>query len=412
MVETGRRCRYEAVGNPRGYSGEVDAHRRRYGRPRFPRRFPRHRPLWPRPLSDHVHQPALDDPPVRRVLNRRGFQRLLPSQPRRRSKGPLGRLRSCHPPRLRLGSPARDRRCRHGRRRDRLHLRHANALCRHTARPDVRVDDHERCRAPGALALHRRRRGTGRAAGKALRHDPERHPQGIHGAEHLHLSAPPLDADHLRHLRLHLAENAEIHFDLDLRLPHAGSGSDGGPRTCLHPRRRRRIHPIRHRRRSRCRQVRTPPVLLLGDRHELLHGGRKDARRAPALGEASETVRPEERQVALPAHTFADLWLVADRTRRLQQRDPHLLRGDGGRGGADPVPTHKLIRRSARASHRFLRPHQPQHADLPAARRRRMPYDRPMGRLLLRRTPHLRPRPQGLGSHPGSGRHGRHGEGY
>ena len=41
--------------------------------------------------------------------------------------------------------------------------------------------------------LHRRRRGTGREAGAAFRHDPERHPQGIHGAQHLHLSArrPP-----------------------------------------------------------------------------------------------------------------------------------------------------------------------------------------------------------------------------
>ena len=36
--------------------------------------------------------------------------------------------------------------------------------------------------------------------------------------------------------------------------------------------------------RSRRRQVRAAPVVLLGDRHELLHGSREDARRAPAVG--------------------------------------------------------------------------------------------------------------------------------
>ena len=40
------------------------------------------------------------------------------------------------PPRLRLRSSARRRRCRHGRRRDRFDLRHADAVLRHPARPD------------------------------------------------------------------------------------------------------------------------------------------------------------------------------------------------------------------------------------------------------------------------------------
>ena len=83
-------------------------------------------------------------------------------------------------------------------------LRHADAVLRHPARPDDRVDDHERRGAADHGALHRRRRGTGRAAGKARRHDPERHPQGVHGPQHLHLSARPVAAHHLRHLRLHL----------------------------------------------------------------------------------------------------------------------------------------------------------------------------------------------------------------
>ena len=143
------------------------------------------------------------------------------------------------------------RRCRHGGGRDRFDLRHAHAVLRHPARPDVGVDDHERRRAAGAGALHRRRRGAGRAAGKALRHHPERHPQGVHGPQHLHLSAGAFDADHLRHLRLHVGADAEIQLDLDLRLSHAGGRRDAGPRARLHARRRRRICARRPRRRPR-----------------------------------------------------------------------------------------------------------------------------------------------------------------
>ena len=45
------------------------------------------------------------------------------------------------------------------------------------------------------------------------------------------------------------------------------------------------------RRRPRHRPLRAAAVVLLGDRHELLHGGRQDARRAAAVGEADAPVR-------------------------------------------------------------------------------------------------------------------------
>ena len=67
-------------------------------------------------------------------------------------------------------------------------------------------------------------------------------------------------------------------------------------------------------------QLRAAPVVLLGDRHELLHGGRQDARRAPALGEADEGVRPEGPALAVAAHALPDLGLVAHRAGRVQQR--------------------------------------------------------------------------------------------
>ncbi len=79
--------------------------------PRGPRRaghLPGPRAVPPRALPDDVHHPALDHPPVRRLLDRRGVQRLLPPQPGGRPEGPLGRLRPRHPPRLRLRPPARE----------------------------------------------------------------------------------------------------------------------------------------------------------------------------------------------------------------------------------------------------------------------------------------------------------------
>jgi hypothetical protein len=66
----------------------------------------------------------------------------------------------------------------------------------------------------------------GVSAGQAERHHPERHPQGVHGPQHLHLPARAVDADHRRHHRVHGAEHAEVQLDLDLRLPHAGSRRD------------------------------------------------------------------------------------------------------------------------------------------------------------------------------------------
>ena len=51
----------------------------------------------------------------------------------------------------------------------------------------------------------------------------------------------PVDADHLRHLRLHLPPDAEVQLDLDLRLPHPGGRGDGRPGAGLHAGRRRRV---------------------------------------------------------------------------------------------------------------------------------------------------------------------------
>ncbi len=101
----------------------------------------------------------------------------------------------------------------------------------------------------------------------------------------------PSHAHHLRHLRLHLGRDAEVQFDLGLRLSHAGGRRDAGPRARLYARRRRRIRARRHEGGPHRRPVRAAHLVLLGDRHELLHGDRQAARRAHAVGEADEAVQ-------------------------------------------------------------------------------------------------------------------------
>jgi hypothetical protein len=66
----------------------------------------------------------------------------------------------------------------------------------------------------------------------------------------------------------------------------------------LHAGRRPRVRAHRRRRGPRRRRVRAAPLVLLGDRHELLHGGRQAARRAPALGQARRGFGAEEPEVA------------------------------------------------------------------------------------------------------------------
>ena len=141
-----------------------------------------------------------------------------------------------------------------------------------------------------------------------------------------------------------------------------------------------------HRRRARRRRVRAAAVVLLGDRHELLHGGGQDARRPPAVGQARQGVRRQERQVAVAAHALPDLGLVAHRAGRVQQRRAHVRRGDGRDAGPHPVAAHERARRGARAADRLQRPHRPQHPAVPPAGVGHDPGDRPVGRLVLHRA--------------------------
>ena len=120
VVSTGstdgpRDRRTRAVAVARGDRDPAAVRRRRPRGSRRARHLARADAVPARALPDDVHHPAVDDPSVRRVLDRRGVQRLLPAQPRGRPEGAERRLRPGHPPRLRLRPPARPRRRRHGR---------------------------------------------------------------------------------------------------------------------------------------------------------------------------------------------------------------------------------------------------------------------------------------------------------
>jgi hypothetical protein len=276
--------------------------------------FPGFAPYVRGPYTTMYASQALDRAPVRRVLNRRGEQRLLPTQPRGRVRRacpiafdlPTHRGYDSDHPRVmgtwawRASQSTASKTCPH-------------PVRRHPARSDERLDDHERRRAARPRDVHRRRRGAGREARTALGHHPERHPQGVHGPEHLHLPARPEHEDHRRHLPVHGRAHAALQQHLDQRLPHAGGRGDGRSRARLHPRRRRGVPPHGHRGRPGRRRLRAPPLVLLRDRHGLLDGGREAARRAPALARARQPVRAEEPEVQHVAHALPDQRLEPDR---------------------------------------------------------------------------------------------------
>ena len=188
----------------------------------------------------------------------------------------------------------------------------------------------------------------GVAPGAAERHHPERHPERVHGPQHLHLPAGAVDADHRRHLPRTAPRRCR-----------SSTASRSAAITC----RRRARRPISS---SATRSPTawstsaraSPPGLDIDDfaprlsffwahRHEPLHGDRQAARRARAVGEDREGLRPEEPEVDGAAHALADLGLEPDGAGRLQQRHAHLRRGAGRGARPHAVAAHQRARRGA-----------------------------------------------------------------
>ena len=80
--------------------------------------------------------------------------------------------------------------------------RHGGALRRHRPRRRLDVDDDQLAGADAAGDVPGGGRAAGRAVDVAARDDPERHPQGVHRAEGVHLPAAPVDAAGHRHRRV------------------------------------------------------------------------------------------------------------------------------------------------------------------------------------------------------------------
>ena len=89
------------------------------------------------------------------------------------------------------------------------------------------------------------------------------------------------------------------------------------------------------------RLVCPPPVVLLGNRYELLHGNRQNACRTYALGQDCKPVQSQESQVTRTAYSLSDFRMVAHRAGSLQQRGSYMYRSHGRRSRSHSVASHQ-----------------------------------------------------------------------
>ena len=171
------------------------------------------------------------------LRHRRGDERAVPLPPRARPDGALDGVRHADADGPRLRQPALGRRGRARGRRRRLARGHGAAVRGDPARRGLDVDDDQLARRDPARLLRLRRRAAGRPALGPARDDPDRHPQGVHRAEGVHLPARALDAARDRHGRVLRAGDAALAPDLGLRVPHPRGGLDGRPGARVHARR-------------------------------------------------------------------------------------------------------------------------------------------------------------------------------
>ena len=240
----------------------------------------------------------------------------------------------------------------------------------------------------GARQLHRRRRGAGRAAG-ASSPAPSRTtssrsswcatPTSIRPSPSMRIVADIIEytAKHMPKFNsisisgYHMQEAGatavqELAFTLADGLEYVRAALAQGPRR---------------------RRVRAAAVVLLRHRHELLHGGREAARRAPAVVADHDRASAPKKPRSLMLRTHCQTSGVSlHRAGPVQQHRPHRRTRRWRRCSAARRSLHtNSLRRGDRAADRILGPHRAQHAAHPAARDRRHPRRRSARRLLLRR---------------------------
>ena len=168
-----------------------------------------------------------------------------------------------------------------------------------------------------------------------------------------------------------------------------------------------------HRRRAGRRHVRAAAVVLLGHRHELLHGGREAARRPGCCGPSwsRSSTRRTDKSLSLRTHSQTSGWSLT-----AQDVFNNVIRTcveamAATQGHTQSLHTNALDEALALPTD-FSRPHRPQHPAGAAAGVRHHARHRPVGRLGLRREADLRPGPPRVGAHPGGRAGRRHGQGH
>ena len=371
--------------------------------------------LSARAARDDVRQPAVDDPAIFRVLDRRGVEPLLPRQSGGRADGAVDRLRSRDPSRLRQRPSARRRRCRQGRRGDRLGRGHEDPVRRHPARPDERVDDDERRGAAGARRLHRRRRGAGRRRRTSSR------ARSRTTSSRSSWSATPTSTRP------------------GPRCASSPTSSNTPPGTCRNST-RSRSPAITWRRpaRPRCRSSPSPWPTGSNTCARRLSRGLAIDEFAPRLSfffgigmnffmeiaklraarllwaQLMQQFAPQEPGEPGPAHALPDLGRQPHRAGPAQQHHPHDDRGAGRGARRHAVVAHQLVRRGAGAADPGLGADRPQHPADPRRGDRHPACRRSARRQLLRREPDPFDRRGGDGADRrgrGDGRHDQGGRG-
>ena len=197
------------------------------------------------------------------------------------------------------------------------------------------------------------------------------------------------------------ATDAEVQFDLGVRLSHAGSRGDRRPRARLHPRRRARIYPRRCAMPASTVDAFAPRVSFffgIGMNFFMEVAKLRAARLLWAKLMKERFAPKDEKSLMLRVHCQTSGWSLAAQdvfNNVIRTTD----RGDGGDAGAHPVAPHQRARRGAGAAHRLLGADRPQHPALPAEGIRHHADHRSVGRLVPCRAADLRARHAGRSTH-------------
>ncbi len=194
-------------------------------------------------------------------------------------------------------------------------------------------------------------RGIDRA--KLSRHDPERHPQGVHRARDVRLSSGALDAAHHRHSRVVRGEPPQLEPDQHQRVPHPRGGVHRGPGSRLHARRRRRLRGRRRQRRVSTSTRSRRGFPSSSTRTTTSRGGRQVPGGAQDVGAHHEgSLRREESGEPAASFPHADGGVHAHRPAAGEQRRAGDDPGARRRSRRDAVAPHQQPRRGTGSSER------------------------------------------------------------